>query len=56
MTKETNHSQDYDRKHAIDHVVKDKAELKEDFIENKRKDSSKENPDHLLIRECVESK
>ncbi|MGK2870987.1 MAG: hypothetical protein ACSLFL_01885 [Alphaproteobacteria bacterium] len=56
MKKVSIHSQDYDRKHGNDHDVKDKAQLKEDFIENKRKDSSKENPDHLGIRGHVESK
>ena len=56
MTKKSNHSQDYDRKHGNDHNVKDKAALKEDFIENKRKDSSKENPDYLTIRGHVERK
>lgn len=41
MTKESKHSQDYDRKHGNDHNVKDKAALKEEFIDQKRKEEFK---------------
>jgi hypothetical protein len=37
MKKESTHSQDYDRKHGNDHIVIDKASLREDFIDSKRK-------------------
>ncbi|MEP7705122.1 hypothetical protein [Paraglaciecola sp. 25GB23A] len=40
MQKESNHSQDYDRKHDVDHNVKDKAALEEEFIDNKRKNAA----------------
>ena len=43
MTKESTHSQDYDRKHGNDHNVKDKAALKEEFIDNKRKEEFIDN-------------
>lgn len=39
MKNESNHSQDYDRKHGTDHTVKDKAALKEKFIDDLRKDA-----------------
>ncbi len=48
MTKESNHSQDYDRKHGIDHNVKDKAALKEEFIDKKRKDAGRKDKNHLI--------
>lgn len=48
MTKKSNHSQDYDRKHGNDHNVKDKAALKEEFIENIRKDASKKDANHFI--------
>jgi hypothetical protein len=43
MKKESNHSQDYDRKHGTDHNVKDKAALEKEFIENKRKNEGSED-------------
>jgi hypothetical protein len=39
MQKQSIHSQDYDRKHGTDHIVKDKAALEEEFIDNKRKNA-----------------
>jgi hypothetical protein len=38
MKKESTHSQDYDRKHGHDHNVKDKAALRKEFIDDKRKE------------------
>lgn len=48
MKKESNHSQDYDRKHGNDHNVKDKAALKEEFIGKKRKDAGSNDQNHLI--------
>ena len=48
MTKESNHSQDYDRKHGNDHNVKDKAALKEEFIGNKRKDAGRKDTNNFV--------
>ncbi|MGK2922515.1 MAG: hypothetical protein ACSLE4_06970 [Methyloceanibacter sp.] len=48
MTKESKHSQDYDRKHGDDHNVKDKAALKEKFIDNKRKDAGRKDTKHFI--------
>ena len=48
MTKESKHSQDYDRKHGDDHNVKDKAALKENFIDNKRKDAGRKDTNHVI--------
>jgi hypothetical protein len=47
MKKESHHSQDYDRKHGNDHNVKDKAALKEEFIDKKRKDTGGKDENHL---------
>jgi hypothetical protein len=43
MKKESTHSQDYDRKHGVDHVVTDKASLRGEFIENKSKPAAKKD-------------
>jgi hypothetical protein len=43
MKKISEHSQDYDRKQGVDHIVKDKAALEEEFIDKKRKDASQES-------------
>ena len=48
MTKESDHSQDYDRKHGHDHKVKDKAALTEAFIDNKRKDVDAKDEKQVL--------
>lgn len=48
MTKESHHSQDYDRKHGTDHNLKDKAALKEAFIDDLRKDTSRKDLDNLI--------
>jgi hypothetical protein len=48
MTKKSNHSQDYDRKHGNDHNVKDKAALKEEFIDNKRNDAGRKDTNHSV--------
>lgn len=48
MKKESNHSQDYDRKHGNDHNVKDKAALNEEFIDNKRKDAGRKERNQLV--------
>ena len=43
MKKESIHSQDYDPKHGSEYNVKDKAVLREEFINNKRKDAAKKD-------------
>lgn len=48
MKKVSSHSQDYDRKHGIDHNVKDKAALTEEFIDKKRKDSGWKDKNHFI--------
>ncbi|MEP7705113.1 hypothetical protein [Paraglaciecola sp. 25GB23A] len=49
MQKESNHSQDYDRKHGTDHNVKDKAALEEEFIENKRKNAGSKDKKPFIL-------
>jgi hypothetical protein len=49
MQKESNHSQDYDRKYGTDHNVKDKAALKEEFIDNKRKNADREDKKPTIL-------
>jgi hypothetical protein len=39
MNKQSEHSQDYDRKHGTDHDVKDKAALTKEFVGDKRTDA-----------------
>jgi len=57
MTQPSNHSQDYDRKRGVDHDVKDKAALKEafidkkrksDFVDSKRTDAGRTDTDHVV--------
>ncbi|WP_320837788.1 hypothetical protein [Zhongshania sp.] len=48
MTRKSNHSQDYDRKHGSDYDVKDKATRKEDFIYNKRRDADRKDKERLF--------
>ncbi len=48
MTKQSKHSQDYDRKHGDDHNVKDKAALKEKFVEKKRNDAGTKDANHVV--------
>lgn len=43
MNKESNTSQDYDRKHGDDHNVSDKASLRGGFIDNKSKPADKKD-------------
>lgn len=43
MTKESKHSQDYDRTHGDDQNVSDKASLRGEFIDNKRKPADKKD-------------
>ncbi len=46
MKNKSSHSQDYDRKHGTDHNVKDKAALKEKFIDSLRKDAEEKDAIH----------
>jgi hypothetical protein len=57
MTKISNHSQDYERKHVHNHKVRDKATLKEEYIDNQiRKAADRKKDKHHLIRTPDEGK
>ncbi|MDX2422269.1 MAG: hypothetical protein QNK43_06290 [Amphritea sp.] len=49
MQKESNHSQDYDRKHGTDHNVKDKDALEEKFVDNKRKNAGSKDKKPFIL-------
>ncbi len=48
MTKQSTHSQDYDRKHGVDHDVIDKAALEEAFVDRIRKDADGEDLNRVI--------
>ncbi len=48
MNNPSGHSQDYDRKHGVDHDVIDKAALEEAFVDKIRKDADGEDLNHVI--------